>query len=164
MRLLVPPRQEEREWDYGQPGERYPYWVVAEAPERGIMLVYCEHGFGPGMPWGFLFTDQPEFPTLGMDSQWDWYLDEAFIQSGLSEGRTGFRNMHACPCCDFIVFAEGPGSYEICPVCDWEDDWVQARDPEYRGGANEESLLEARAAFRRVVDDAVRIYKGYRRP
>jgi hypothetical protein len=81
--LLVEPRVEEREWDYGAPGERYPYWVVAEAPERGVILTHCERGFGPEMPWGFLFTDEPEFTSLGMDSQWSWYLEEAFVRSGL---------------------------------------------------------------------------------
>ena len=162
-RLLVPPRQGEREWDYGRPGERYPYWVVAEAREQGIILVYCEHGFGPSSPWGFLFTDEPGVTSLGMDSQWDVYLDEAFITSGLSKGQNRFRNQHPCPCCGFIVFAEEPGSYDLCPVCNWEDDAVQARDPEYRGGANVESLREAREAFRRVVDDSARTYKGYRR-
>jgi hypothetical protein len=87
-KLMVPTRQEERDWDYGAEGERYPYWVVAEAPDRGILLVYCEHGFGPEMPWGFLFTDEPDFPTLGMDSQWGWYLEEAFINAGLWKGGT----------------------------------------------------------------------------
>jgi hypothetical protein len=29
-----------------------------------------------------------------------------------------------------------PGSYEICPVCFWDDDLVQLRWPTYAGGAN----------------------------
>jgi hypothetical protein len=85
-RLLVAPRQEERDWDYGAPGERYPYLVVAEAPAEGVVLVYCERGFGPEFPWGFLFTDDPESASLGMDAQWNWYLEEAFIRSGLWKG------------------------------------------------------------------------------
>jgi hypothetical protein len=40
-------------------------------------------------------------------------------------------------------------SYEICPVCFWEDDPVQNRDPEYAGGANHTSLNEARRNFAR---------------
>jgi hypothetical protein len=59
---------------------------VAEAPERGVVLVYCEQGFGPEMPWGFLVSDEPEFTTLGMDAQWGWYLEEAFVRSGLWQG------------------------------------------------------------------------------
>ena len=82
-RLLVSPRQEIRDWDYGAPGERYPYWVVAESIESATILVYCEQGFGPRMPWGFLLTNDPDEVTLGMDAQWNWYLEEAFVRSGL---------------------------------------------------------------------------------
>jgi hypothetical protein len=42
-----------------------------------------------------------------------------------------------------------PGTYEICPVCGWEDDPVQFRDPDNEGGANRVSLSEAKANFRR---------------
>jgi hypothetical protein len=47
-----------------------------------------------------------------------------------------------CPACGFIVFEEPPGSYDICPVCDWEDDHVQLTYPAMGGGANKESLYE----------------------
>jgi len=92
--LLAEPRREERDWDYGDEGERYPYWVVAEGPDRRIMLVYCEEGFGPQFPWGVLFNDPSgqaasEDLTLGMDAQWNWYLEEAFVRSGLWPGRLG---------------------------------------------------------------------------
>jgi hypothetical protein len=39
------------------------------------------------------------------------------------------------------------GSYEICPVCFWEDDLVQNEDPSYAGGANQVSLNEARRNY-----------------
>jgi hypothetical protein len=84
--LLVEPRVEERDWDYGEPGVRYPYWVVAEAPARGLILVYSACGFGPEFPWGYLITDEPEFDSLGMDAQWNWYLEEAFVRSRLWNG------------------------------------------------------------------------------
>jgi hypothetical protein len=29
-----------------------------------------------------------------------------------------------------LVFEEGPGSYDNCPVCGWQDDLVQVRFPE----------------------------------
>ncbi len=44
---------------------------------------------------------------------------------------------------------EPPGTYEICPVCFWEDDPVQFNDPNYAEGANEVSLKEARKNFRK---------------
>jgi hypothetical protein len=93
---LVEPWREEREWDYGEQGERYPCWVVAAAPERGVILVYCEQGFGPEMPWGFLYTDADE-ASLGMDAQWNWYLEEAFVRAGLWPGGGGLEEEYHLP-------------------------------------------------------------------
>ena len=51
---------------------------------------------------------------------------------------------YPCSCCGYRVFARAPGSYDICPVCGWEDDALQL---EYAttlaGGANALSLFEA---------------------
>ena len=87
--LLPEPRREVRDWGYEASGARYPYWVVAESVERGIILVHCSQGFGPECPWGFLVTGAPanaERVTLGTDAQWCWYLEEAFVCSGLWPG------------------------------------------------------------------------------
>ena len=90
LRLLVEPRVEEREWDYGEEGERYPYWVVAESPEHHLILVYCEQGFGPESPWGWLYNGESEceeeLASLGMDAQWEWYLESALTNSGIWRG------------------------------------------------------------------------------
>ncbi|HEY9683395.1 MAG TPA: CPCC family cysteine-rich protein [Oculatellaceae cyanobacterium] len=51
-----------------------------------------------------------------------------------------------CMCCGHPTILER-GSYEICEVCNWEDDPVQANYPDMSGGANEESLNEAKATF-----------------
>ena len=48
-----------------------------------------------------------------------------------------------CPACGFVVLPDGYGSYEICPLCGWEDDGVQLANPTSGGGANRESLAEA---------------------
>ncbi|RJQ76067.1 CPCC family cysteine-rich protein [Amycolatopsis panacis] len=53
---------------------------------------------------------------------------------------------YPCPCCGYLVHGEPPGSYAICPVCDWEDDLVQLRWPTYAPGANRSSLVEAQLA------------------
>ncbi len=54
-----------------------------------------------------------------------------------------------CPCCGNLTLStQPPGTYELCPVCYWEDDGVQFADPEYAGGANRESLNQARTNFR----------------
>ncbi len=51
-----------------------------------------------------------------------------------------------CPCCGRFHFEE-KGAYEICPICGWEDDPVQRRDPDFEGGANSMSLSEARRKY-----------------
>lgn len=56
---------------------------------------------------------------------------------------------YPCPCCGFMTLRlPPPGTHELCPVCWWEDDGVQFDDPDYQGGANDESLNMARANFR----------------
>jgi hypothetical protein len=56
---------------------------------------------------------------------------------------------YPCPCCGYYTYGEPPGtgSYNICPVCYWEDDPVQFADPTFAGGANEPSLERARKNF-----------------
>ncbi|SET02225.1 Cysteine-rich CPCC [Kosakonia radicincitans] len=56
------------------------------------------------------------------------------------------NELYPCPCCGNMTISE-LGNYEICPVCDWEDDPVQSSDPDFSGGANTLSLLEARKEF-----------------
>jgi Cysteine-rich CPCC len=51
-----------------------------------------------------------------------------------------------CPCCGYLVFDESVGSYDICPVCGWEDDVSQLRFP-HTTGANRVSLIEAQTNF-----------------
>lgn len=55
---------------------------------------------------------------------------------------------YKCPCCGYYTFDEKPnGNYDICPVCFWEDDPIQLEEPEYEGGANRVSLIQARKNF-----------------
>ncbi|MEV4603947.1 CPCC family cysteine-rich protein [Amycolatopsis sp. NPDC049253] len=54
---------------------------------------------------------------------------------------------YPCPCCGHLVFEEPPGSHAICAVCFWEDDVIQLRWPDWRGGANRSSLIEAQRVY-----------------
>ncbi|PYC20588.1 CPCC family cysteine-rich protein [Pseudomonas mosselii] len=55
--------------------------------------------------------------------------------------------MFTCPCCGYAVFEEPPGSYDICPICFWEDDVFQLYYPHQEGGPNRCSLIEAQVNF-----------------
>lgn len=54
--------------------------------------------------------------------------------------------LFACPCCGSKTLSE-LDVYEICDVCGWEDDPAQRNDPALEGGANDESLSQARARW-----------------
>lgn len=58
------------------------------------------------------------------------------------------KDSHMCPCCGKYRF-EKYNSFDICDICNWEDDGVQEADPDYPGGANKMSLNEARQAYRK---------------
>jgi hypothetical protein len=81
--LLIAPVLRERAWDYGPIDQDFSYWCVAETPNREIEFAYCENGFGPTFPWGWLYQKDP---TLGSDAQWNWYLEEAYMRSGVWKG------------------------------------------------------------------------------
>ena len=68
---------------------------------------------------------------------------------------------YECPCCGFYTFDEQPnGTYTICPVCFWEDDPIQLKNPLYTGGANIVSLVQARENFKKfgACEDRVKEY------
>ncbi len=60
---------------------------------------------------------------------------------------------HMCPCCNKYRFDE-IGKYEVCPICGWEDDPTQRADASYVGGANHESLDEARINYKNREESA----------
>jgi hypothetical protein len=55
--------------------------------------------------------------------------------------------LYPCPCCGYLTFEEPPGSFDICPICCWEDDLVQLAFPDMAGGANKCSLIEGQRRF-----------------
>lgn len=60
----------------------------------------------------------------------------------------GRSDLQPCSCCGYLTLQEPThASYEICPICFWEDDPVQFSDPDFAGGANRVSLRQAQANF-----------------
>jgi hypothetical protein len=57
---------------------------------------------------------------------------------------------HRCPCCKFRTLS-ARGSFEICPVCYWEDDGQGEHDADVvRGGPNGSlSLRQAHLNYQR---------------
>jgi len=78
--LLVPPRCEQRPWDYGEPNQTFPCFIVAEHPASNTAFAYCEHGFGPRCPWGLLWRSG-EWLNMGMDSSWFTSLEDCVRDS-----------------------------------------------------------------------------------
>jgi len=70
---------------------------------------------------------------------------------------------YPCPSCGFEVFSEPPGSYEICPLCGWEDDHVQLKHPAMGGGANKLSLAEHQRIALATHPASEQLAQGYRR-
>lgn len=59
---------------------------------------------------------------------------------------TGDEAQYPCPCCGYLT-SNSPGSYDICPICGWEDDVSQLRVATEGGGANRLSLVEAQRNY-----------------
>jgi hypothetical protein len=68
-----------------------------------------------------------------------------------------------CPACGFLVFLGTYGSYDICPVCGWEDDGTQISNPTSEGGANKMSLADAQLAILRKLPIEVQSFKEHAR-
>lgn len=76
--LLVTPEVHELAWDYGEPGQTFTAWKVAEHAASGTGFFYCEHGFGPTCPWGLVRLADP---GIGMDSGWFARFGDAVMES-----------------------------------------------------------------------------------
>jgi hypothetical protein len=87
---LVSPRCEDREWDYGPPGQTYPCWIFLEHAPSNTGIAYCAEGFGPRNPWGLLFLGE-EGRSMGMDSSWYATLEDAFRESSACDLPPRFR-------------------------------------------------------------------------
>jgi len=72
---------------------------------------------------------------------------------------------YKCPCCGYYtLFEEPPNTYDICKVCDWEDDGLQYEDPNYEGGANDMSLNQARESYLKIGAKSIEHITHVRKP
>jgi len=73
------------------------------------------------------------------------------------------KPLFPCPCCGYLVFTDGPGSYDLCPICTWEDDLSQLRFAR-TCGANHVNLIEAQTNFARFGNSDLGQLVRARRP
>nr|WP_314369981.1 CPCC family cysteine-rich protein [uncultured Acinetobacter sp.] len=73
--------------------------------------------------------------------------------------------LYPCLCCGYLTRGEpSNGDYDICSVCFWEDDPVQAEDHDSAGGANVPSLNQARENFKKYGAIEECFVKNVRKP
>jgi len=80
----------------------------------------------------------------------DFYIKE--IDSLQNFDYKKFDNYFLCPCCHFPTLTERQG-YEVCLICNWEDDGQDNQNAEkVLGGPNHDySLTEARQNFKKYL-------------
>ena len=71
---------------------------------------------------------------------------------------------YKCPCCGYYTFEKKAHDYDICPVCFWEDDPEQFKNPSLYGGANHVSLEKARENYKEFSACEFKMKKNVRKP
>lgn len=71
---------------------------------------------------------------------------------------------YTCPCCGHQTLTEGPGAYDLCPVCYWEDDGCHEDDAASLEGPNGITLAEGQRRYRRHGTSALHCLPHVRPP
>lgn len=58
------------------------------------------------------------------------------------------KELYPCPICGKKCYTEPEFSFEICPVCGWEDDFYQVKYPDETGANLKWTLNEAQKAWK----------------
>jgi len=101
-----------------------------------------------------------ELSTMEDDPQFELSKEE--LTSLAKKMNKGFP----CACCGFLTMNSPEyGSFDICPVCYWEDDIFQFNNIDATmGGVNDESLRVARQNFKDFGASSLRFLKDVRPP
>jgi hypothetical protein len=115
--LLVEPAPESRAWDYGEPSQQHPCWIVFRHAASNTAIAFCEQGFGPRCPWGLLRIGGEGKPlSIGQDSGWFTNFLETYFNSFAASELPIWR-----------VFAKDKSGRRT-PISDegtWDDTWAQ---------------------------------------
>lgn len=81
----------------------------------------------------------------------DYYDEDEIIPFNIAVSKLSHsiqqENEYTCPVCGHKTF-EHENDFNICPVCNWENDGVQEMNPDSTSGANHLSLNQARERFK----------------
>jgi hypothetical protein len=69
---------------------------------------------------------------------------------------------YTCPCCGFKTLNE-PFTYDICGICDWEDDPIQQENPALGLGPNDGSLYDEQRKILMLLPLDFKQHKGFQR-
>ena len=58
------------------------------------------------------------------------------------------KNLKPCVCCGHRYIVEYD-NYDICPICNWQDESLQSKNPDYKGGPNGMSLNQAKEEWQK---------------
>lgn len=75
------------------------------------------------------------------------------------------KKRHKCKCCGYytLIGTEEDISWDICPVCFWEND-VFEDNPEIYSGANHETLAQGRENYKKYLACAPQNVNSVRLP
>ena len=80
--LLVQPQPILRQWDYGEPNDKFICWPVLDHEDSNTGIAYSEFGFGPTYPWGLVqLSGSENDKSIGMDCGWFPSFIEAYFES-----------------------------------------------------------------------------------
>ena len=75
------------------------------------------------------------------------------------------EDKYTCPCCGHKTLSNNNTLFhEICPVCFWENDPLQNKNPEYSGGANRVCLSKAKENYKKYGAVEEQFIKFVRKP
>jgi hypothetical protein len=99
---------------------------------------------------------EPEPPLDQVEKRREWFEEHfpelrgrAWILAPDEETAKGrYFGPYRCPCCGFKTL-DGRGTFDICPICDWEDDGQDEEEADrVMGGPNASlSLTQARKIY-----------------
>lgn len=67
---------------------------------------------------------------------------------------------YLCPVCGEKCMSEESGSFDICPICGWEEDGYQKRHPDKTGANGKWTLNAAKEAW----ESGKPLFDGYPNP